>query len=613
MINIPGFTIDKEVGHGGMATVYLGVQDLLKRDVALKIMLPEMARDKKFRNSFMSEGAIIASLDHPNIVRIHDIGIVDETILYMAMEYLSGNTLKEKLSKGILPFPEAFRILKQVASGLSYAHDKGYIHRDIKPGNILFRENGTAVITDFGIAKLQDTSGELTQMGYTMGTIQYMSPEQVVTTDLDKRSDIYSLGLIFYEMLTGLKAFKAETAIQAIHQHTTLPPPTLEGEYAYLQAAIDKVLAKEPENRFQNATDFVKAVSEAEPLDETVIHRIQDDADKTVIHRIQDDADKTQIFIPGRVEEISTKVQQQDQVSAEKKKSKLLPFGLVGVAIAGLAVFGILKFTNTDKPKEEPKLITNLANEVRVKPEDIIKPVDSSTETLEVAPVKEVIAITSKPALISKPVLESSSKPITTIYQPKKYNVEIEAELDELVKYAKEILVAAPDNNKAKQVLNDVLSRYHLLAHDLVKSMDIDKAKSLVEKGLKVSSSYSPLVEMAASLDRENRTMSEAQLITIRELSEQANIHMQEGRYVLPKGKNALEDYQKVLTIDPHNLIASKEINSLLFVFENKIKNNLKDNKYQANEFLNQALAIAPYNERLIKLQNTIKTSQKLN
>ena len=613
MINIPGFTIDKEVGHGGMATVYLGVQDLLKRDVALKIMLPEMARDKKFRNSFMSEGAIIASLDHPNIVRIHDIGIVDETILYMAMEYLSGNTLKEKLSKGILPFPEAFRILKQVASGLSYAHDKGYIHRDIKPGNILFRENGTAVITDFGIAKLQDTSGELTQMGYTMGTIQYMSPEQVVTTDLDKRSDIYSLGLIFYEMLTGLKAFKAETAIQAIHQHTTLPPPTLEGEYAYLQAAIDKVLAKEPENRFQNATDFVKAVSEAEPLDETVIHRIQDDADKTVIHRIQDDADKTQIFIPGQVEEISTKVQQQDQVSAEKKKSKLLPFGLVGVAIAGLAVFGILKFTNTDKPKEEPKLITNLANEVRVKPEDIIKPVDSSTETLEVAPVKEVIAITSKPALISKPVLESSSKPITTIYQPKKYNVEIEAELDELVKYAKEILVAAPDNNKAKQVLNDVLSRYHLLAHDLVKSMDIDKAKSLVEKGLKVSSSYSPLVEMAASLDRENRTMSEAQLITIRELSEQANIHMQEGRYVLPKGKNALEDYQKVLTIDPHNLIASKEINSLLFVFENKIKNNLKDNKYQANEFLNQALAIAPYNERLIKLQNTIKTSQKLN
>lgn len=604
MIEIPGFTIDKEVGHGGMATVYLGVQNLLKRDVALKIMLPEMARDKKFRNSFLSEGAIIASLEHPNIVRIHDIGIVDETILYMAMEYLSGNTLKEKLINGKLSFPDAFRILKQVASGLSYAHDKGYIHRDIKPGNILFRENGTAVITDFGIAKLQDTSGELTQMGYTMGTVQYMSPEQVVTTDLDQRSDIYSLGLIFYEMLTGLKAFKAETAIQAIHQHTTLPPPTLEGEYAYLQAAIDKVLAKEPENRFQSATDFVKAVSEAEA----------DSLDKTVMHRIQDDLDKTQIFMPGQAEEIPTKVQQ--QASVEKKKGKLLPVGLVGVAIAGLAVFGILKFGNTDNPVVEPKPIANSMNEIEVKPEANIKQVDSSTETLVVAPVKEEIAIaskTSKPVPISKPELESSTKLITRIYQPKNYHAEIEAELDKLVKYSKEILVVAPDNKIAKQTLKEVLSRYHSLALDQIKSMDVDKATSLVEKGLKVSSSYSPLLEMKVSLDRKNRKISETQLKTIRELSEQAKIHIQAGRYVLPKGMNALEDYQKVLMIDPHNLIASKEINSLLFVFENQIKSNLKGNKYQANEFLNQALAIAPFNERLIKLQDKIKASQKLN
>jgi len=219
MIEIPNYTLDKEIGHGGMATVYLGVQDLLQRNVALKVMLPEMARDKNFRNNFMSEGAIIASLEHPNIVRIHDIGIIDETILYMAMEYLSGNTLKEKLSKGKLSFSDAFRIIKQVASGLVYAHDKGYIHRDIKPGNILFRADGTAVLTDFGIAKLQDTSGELTRMGYTMGTVQYMSPEQVVTTDLDKRSDIYSLGLIFYEMLTGRRHLKL---IQRYRRYTNI-------------------------------------------------------------------------------------------------------------------------------------------------------------------------------------------------------------------------------------------------------------------------------------------------------------------------------------------------------------------------------------------------------
>ena len=330
MIEIPNFTVEKELGRGGMATVYLAVQDMLSRHVALKVMLPDMARDENFRKSFLSEGKIIANLEHPNIVRIHDFGIIDDSILYMAMEYLSDGTLKEKLAQGELPYETAVKIIEDTSAGLAYAHAKGYIHRDIKPGNILFRENGTAVITDFGIAKLQDTSGELTRMGYTMGTVQYMSPEQAVTTDLDNRSDIYSLGLVFYEMLTGQKAFKAESTIQAIHQHTTVPPPELPLKYRFLQPIIDKVLAKEPDDRYQDISEFVDAVKNAKEEDATVIHRIP----------AQFDDDSTQILRTGHYQ-VDTKIKTKNS----EKGNKGLVAGIISVLIliGGLA-FGVTKY-----------------------------------------------------------------------------------------------------------------------------------------------------------------------------------------------------------------------------------------------------------------------------
>ena len=344
MIEIPNFTVEKELGRGGMATVYLAVQDMLSRKVALKVMLPDMARDENFRNSFLSEGKIIANLEHPNIVRIHDFGIIDDSILYMAMEHLSDGTLKEKVADGKLSYGAAVKILEDTSAGLSYAHAKGYIHRDIKPGNILFREDGTAVITDFGIAKLQDTSGELTRMGYTMGTVQYMSPEQAVTTDLDHRSDIYSLGLVFYEMLTGQKAFKAESTIQAIHQHTTVAPPELPPKYSFLQPTIDKVLAKEPADRFQNINDFVNAVKNAREVDETVIHKISPPIDD----------DKTQILRTGQY-------QVQQPVEKKSHTGKFVGIASILVLLGGLA-FGVTKYPeinpwlNKENPNKSQKV-----------------------------------------------------------------------------------------------------------------------------------------------------------------------------------------------------------------------------------------------------------------
>jgi len=141
MISIPNYTIEKEIGSGGMATVFLAIQDKLKRQVALKVMTPEMAKDDNFRKSFMREATIIASLDHPNIIRIYDVEVIDNSTLYMAMEYLSGNTLKEKLLKGKMSLTESLRVIGEISEGLTHAHSKGYIHRDIKCNGQVFLED----------------------------------------------------------------------------------------------------------------------------------------------------------------------------------------------------------------------------------------------------------------------------------------------------------------------------------------------------------------------------------------------------------------------------------------------------------------------------------------
>ncbi len=282
-MKIKNYKIKQEIGKGGMATVYLGEHISLKRDAALKIMSPELAANKQFEQSFLKEGEIVAKLEHLNIVGIYDIGRTeDDASSFMAMEYLRGGSLKEKIDNNEsnhqgLEYQQCEDILTQVGAGLGHAHQHDFVHRDIKPANILFRQDGTAVLTDFGIAKLQDSVGDLTRLGYTLGTLQYMSPEQASTTELDQRSDIYSLGLVFYEMLTGHKAYNADTTAQAIYQHVNEPPPYLPNQYAYLQPVIDKVLAKNPDDRFSTVDDFVTAVKNVDKNayladDKTVIY-----------------------------------------------------------------------------------------------------------------------------------------------------------------------------------------------------------------------------------------------------------------------------------------------------------------------------------------------------
>ena len=211
-MDVPGFEIKKTIGKGGMGTAYLAIQESLGREVVLKTMNTSQADQTDFLERFLNEGRIVAALRHPHIITIFDIGATDD-VVYMSMEYVDGGDLKDKIRLGCNE-DEALNVVENIASALDFAHDEGVIHRDVKPANILYMNDGTPLLSDFGIAKQTKIDTELTSTGTILGSPFYMSPEQAGGHKVDGRADIYSLGIIFYEMLTGEPPYPGDSAIK---------------------------------------------------------------------------------------------------------------------------------------------------------------------------------------------------------------------------------------------------------------------------------------------------------------------------------------------------------------------------------------------------------------
>jgi tetratricopeptide (TPR) repeat protein len=264
------YEIVELIGKGGMAKVYKAWQPSLKRHVALKVLDPALASDPSFVTRFHQEAVSAANLRHPNIVTIHDVGTQDG-YNYIAMEYIEGSSLDDRIrSHGALPGQQVVDIITQIGSALEYAHQQGFIHRDIKPANVLIDGSGRAVLTDFGIVKALSGSGmtlSLTQSGSVIGTPYYMSPEQVKDEPVDQRSDLYSLGIVCYEMLTGRVPFNSATTHSVLLAQANEPPPPLRevnpAVPPEVEEVVEKVLAKEPQARYNSAGEFAEALSEA--------------------------------------------------------------------------------------------------------------------------------------------------------------------------------------------------------------------------------------------------------------------------------------------------------------------------------------------------------------
>jgi serine/threonine-protein kinase PpkA len=257
-IEIPGYKIIKTLGVGGQATVYLAIQQGFDREVALKVMSPALAADPTFGERFIREAKIVATLSHSKIVTVYDVG-ESGSFYYLAMEYMRGEELKSRIANG-MKAKDALIIIAKLAQALHFAHGKGYIHRDVKSENILFDQDDQPVLTDFGIAKASNSSTQMTQTGKLIGTPEYMSPEQCRGRPLDGRADLYSLGIILYEMLARKVPFTGEDSVSVCIQHVTKPVPKLPARLNHLQWLIDSLLAKDPDNRFQTGKELSEAI-----------------------------------------------------------------------------------------------------------------------------------------------------------------------------------------------------------------------------------------------------------------------------------------------------------------------------------------------------------------
>ncbi len=261
MIQIPGYVIRSEIGRGGMATVFRAVQTSLDREVALKVMSPTMVSDPSFSRRFLQEARTLASLSHPNIVAVYDVGVTPEQLHYFSMQLLPGGDFLKRIQASASEV-EIVRVLLGVARALGFAHQRGFVHRDVAPGNILFDAAGTPVLTDFGIARALTQTSRITNAGVSVGTSHYMSPEQARGGDVDGRSDIYSLGAVSFEALTGKPPYDGDDGFAIAYAHVFEPVPKLPNNLSHWQTFIERAMAKDPKQRFVDMVEVQQALSE---------------------------------------------------------------------------------------------------------------------------------------------------------------------------------------------------------------------------------------------------------------------------------------------------------------------------------------------------------------
>ena len=253
------YEIIRSIGEGGMANVYLGYDTILDRNVAIKVLRGDLSNDEKFVRRFQREALSASSLAHPNIVEMYDVGEDDGTY-YIVMEYVEGKTLKQLLKKrGTLTLSEAIDIMSQLTDGMAHAHDSYIIHRDLKPQNIMIKDDGQIKITDFGIAMALNAT-QLTQTNSVMGSVHYLPPEQASGKGSTIKSDIYSMGIIFYELLSGSLPFRGDNAVEIALKHMRDPLPSLRAENSAIPQSIENIIkkatAKNPKNRYESAREM---------------------------------------------------------------------------------------------------------------------------------------------------------------------------------------------------------------------------------------------------------------------------------------------------------------------------------------------------------------------
>jgi serine/threonine-protein kinase PpkA len=364
-IEIPNFELLQEIGRGGMARVYLGQQLEPKRKIAVKVVSPGVGHDESFMQSLKAEGDICAQLSHQNIVTVYACGVI-EGHYYLAMEHLGGGDLSQRIKEG-LSIDDALQIMKEMAGALEQAHAENLLHRVIKPENIMFHERGHSVLVDFGIAKEQDTESNFTKAGAVVGTPHYMSPERATGKAVNARSDLYALGVVFYEMLTGKKLYEGADTFAISYAHVYEPIPQLEEPNKGYQQLLNKLVAKDPDDRFQNAGELLKALEH--PTSQVPLAADPSTNATMAVQAMSEPLPATSAALPK---------QDIPAVQAPAKKLPIVPFAAVA-AILVVAVIGYTQLKPGDAgsdPGTSPTVVSsgsNLTTEQNLRMQDLLQ------------------------------------------------------------------------------------------------------------------------------------------------------------------------------------------------------------------------------------------------
>jgi serine/threonine-protein kinase PpkA len=528
-MKIEGYTIIRELGKGGMATVYLAIQESFKREVALKIMAPALTADPTFAERFLREARIVAHLSHPHIEAVYDVG-VSHGHHFISMEYHTGGDLTSKVSADLTP-TAAVDIAKQIASALDYAHANGYVHRDIKPGNVLFSHYGSAILTDFGIAKAADSSSQptaiqevvgsnqMTKEGSIVGTPSYMSPEQARGQAVDGRADLYSLGIVFYEMLTGTLPYQAQDQIAIAIMHISEPVPTLPGEFDRFQPLLTKLLAKDPTARFQTGTELIEAFEEleraAQPPPQAASRRVEDLPTIAVAAPVGD------FGKPDRGALI-----------------KWAARGAAALVVAGVAIYALTSSGPEPTETTGASTTTTAAGTPAVPDGSPREPAnDENIRNAQIAVLFQAAQAAYEADRLSSPKGDNAYE-----------------------KY-KEVLALDPGNRQAREGIERVADRYLTLARNAIQRQEFRTAQSYLNRVLEMAPAHPDLASTqrmlveASDKAQSGSTRVTAALTEVRVtgLLRGAEVALAEDHLTSPEGNNAYQKYLEVLKLDPGN------------------------------------------------------------
>ena len=462
-----------------MATVYLAIQESLDRPVVLKILDTSIAdKTDDLISRFLAEGRLVASLNHPNIITIYDIGIANDSNLYISMEYVQGGDLKQRLELSLSP-DEALRYLGQIADALGEAHRHGIIHRDVKPANILFKDD-TPLLSDFGIAKAINADADLTSTGIFLGSPNYVSPEQADGIKLDGRADLYSLGCIFYEMLTGNKPYISDSVIDIVIKHKQAPIPKLPSELKDYQGLVDKLMAKKREDRFPDAEALIEEIEKL----------------------------KSKLSPTSTLKGIADT--EEARIAAAELRNKRAKQILIGLMLLGLILFSSLKYVEI-KLKSPSVKVENVSTSTLLaqaptnigppqtgtnaalpgnngSPENSENPANSTPE--KQLPTEEVVK-----ALLF--LGRQSLDEFKLTYPPK----------DNAYYYFTRLLEIKPGDQDAINGILAIADRYSVLAEQAMIKNEMEKTKAYVDLGLRINPKNEALLAMKNFVKKQDNSL----------------------------------------------------------------------------------------------------------